>query len=368
MKTKVVTTDSSLVLASLSGDKEAFVLLLERHRPLLFALSRRMLGDFGLAEEAVQEASLQAMLNLDRLRKPDRFGAWLAGIGLNICRRWLEERARDCWSWEAIAGGRATAGDAQEATPQDLAEQQELSERVRRAVSLLPPGQRSAVVLFYLAGLTGEETAAALGIELGTLKTRLYKARGNLRKQLWDLWKEEEMATSTESGGVPVRIANVYKKPTDEYPQYILVLEEIEGDRTVRIWVGPAEATAIALHLANIVPPRPMTFAFMARVLEATGARLGEVRITRLTDDTFYASAVVEGRDGIRTVDARPSDALALALCVGVPIFVEPQVFEAAHGWERAHPEESRGSLEDLPGKSEIAAELTSRWPGFRKE
>ncbi len=347
MKTKVVTTDSSLVLASLSGDKEAFVLLLERHRALLFALSRRMLGDFGLAEEAVQEASLQAMLNLDRLRKPDRFGAWLAGIGLNICRRWLEERARDCWSWEAIAGGRATAGDAQEATPQDLAEQQELSERVRRAVSLLPPGQRSAVVLFYLAGLTGEETAAALGIELGTLKTRLYKARGNLRKQLWDLWKEEEMATST---------------------QYILVLEEIEGPRTVRIWVGPAEGIAIALQLAKIVPPRPMTFAFMASVLEATGARLGEVRITRLTDDTFYASAVVEGRDGIRTVDARPSDALALALCVGVPIFVEPQVFEAAHGWERAHPEESRGSLEDLPGKSEIAAELTSRWPGFRKE
>lgn len=79
--------DEELVAAARGGDREAFALLIVRHRPLVIALCRRALGDRDQAEDVAQEAILQALLDLDRLRRPDRFGAWLAGIGLNIARR-----------------------------------------------------------------------------------------------------------------------------------------------------------------------------------------------------------------------------------------------------------------------------------------
>ena len=91
-------TDAALVVAARGGDKGAFATLVVRHQGMLLALCRRTLGGMGLADDAAQEAVLHGILSLDRLRRPERFGPWLAGIGLNICRRWLRERLRDSWS------------------------------------------------------------------------------------------------------------------------------------------------------------------------------------------------------------------------------------------------------------------------------
>jgi RNA polymerase sigma factor (sigma-70 family) len=190
---------------------DAYAVLLVRHRPVLLALCRRTLGDPALAEDAVQEASLQALLNLVRLRSPERFGSWLAGIGLNLCRTWLRTRARDCWSWDAInmtieRRGPATAEQAETATrilhlvsdsgdgdPQVRAAVSDLSTCVREAVAALPRGQRAAVQLFYLSGFSYKETANLLGIEEGTVRTRLHKARSALRGSLRMLGEEENL-------------------------------------------------------------------------------------------------------------------------------------------------------------------------------
>ena len=358
--------DAELVQAARRGEKAAFATLLDRHRAVLIALCRRTLGDASLAEDAAQEAALQAMLSLDRLREPPLFGSWLAGIGLNVCRRWLRYRSRECWSWEALQGGGQITEPADTGpSPEELAEAADIAGRVRRAVADLPAGQRAVVLLFYLSGLTHAETAAQLGIELGAVKTRLHKARQTLRRKLLTLWKEEEMATQATTQPLEVRVLDVRRVPNDEGkpPRHLVVLEEVGGTRRLPIWVGQAEAEAMAMQIERVQPPRPITYAFAASLLRATGARLREVRLTRLTDTVFYAIAEVEGAQGTVAVDARPSDALNLAVMVGVPIRVEPAVLEASDAFLAAQSSAVLDYLaEGTIGAREIAAEITSGW------
>lgn len=354
--------DAQLVLAARDGDKAAFGVLLTRHRPLLLGVCRRALGDDALAEDAAQEAALQAMLSLDRLRQPERFGPWLAGIGLNVCRRWMRQRSRDTWSWEAMLGGQRLLEPVDPLPgPEAMAETAELRAWIDRAVAGLPAGQRTAVILHYLAGLTQAETAALLGIETGAVKTRLHKARATLRRELWRVLEPVPQAEHGGRAMVEMRVADVRQRRADEGPsvRHFVVLEEVDGPGRLPIWMGEAEATALALHLGSVSFPRPQTYAFAAEILRASGGQLREVRIDRLVDDVFYATAVVRGPAGEREIDARPSDALNLALLLGAPIRVDTDVLDACRApsvdeWTR------KDELTD--GAAVIAAQVTERW------
>lgn len=107
----------------------------------------------------------------------------------------------------------------------------------------------------------------------------------------------------------------------------IVLLREAEGARYLPIWVGAAEATAIAYAHQGVVPPRPMTHDLMKDLLEAVGTDVVEVRITGLTDGVFYATIVLSSGT---EVSARPSDAIALALRTGSPIVGATDVLEQA--------------------------------------
>lgn len=319
--------DRELVGAARRGDKRALAALIERHYSVLLSLCRRAVGECEGAADVAQEAVIAAMLGLDRLREDERFGAWLYGIGLNVSRRLLQARARRVGSLDA---GPAREPVAAGPDPAELVEAAEIAVRVRRAIGGLPAGQRDAVRLFYLAGLTQAEIAQELDTAPGAIKTRLHKARRTLRATLNPVWKEHyAMSTPAAPDGVPMRITDVRRTTaTNHAPvRHIVFLEEPDGERRLPIWIGATEATALAVVLEDVELPRPGPYHFAAALLTAAGGQLREVRITELTEHTFYARAILT--DGT-AVDARPSDALTLAALTGAPIIVDPVVFDHA--------------------------------------
>lgn len=315
--------DADLVEDARRGDRAAFAELVERHRRTALAVSARLLGSEDLAGDAVQEATLVAMTALDRLRSPDRFGAWLCGIALNVARRWLRE-LRSIPVTPVFAPADSTPG------PEEQTEAAESAAAVRSAIAGLAEGQRDAVLLFYLQGLTHREVAAELAISVGAVKARLHQARAALTPKLAPLIDTEEtlMPTTAESPWIDVSVLEVRRDdgrdPTRR--RHVIVLGEHEGGRMLPIWVGPFEATAVALTLESTEMPRPMTYQFASSLVDAAAAQVAEVRITGLAEDIFYATVVVQGPSGAREVDARPSDALNLALVTGSPIRVDPRL------------------------------------------
>ncbi len=109
--------------------------------------------------------------------------------------------------------------------------------------------------------------------------------------------------------------------------QPIVLLRESSGERYLPIWIGAVEATAIAFAQQGVTPPRPLTHDLMKDVLEATGQRLSEVRITDVKDGVFYAELVFESG---QEVSARPSDSIALALRTGTKIMCAEGVLDEA--------------------------------------
>ena len=369
MSVDTTSADIDLVTSARRGDTAAYGELVRRHRSALYANCVGLLRDAALAEDAAQEAILRAMLGVGRLRDPERFSAWLTGIGLNVCRGMMRTRSRGDWSWQAIQGGHQDGFEQDAADdPQLAAEVSDTALGVGAAVAALPSGQREAVVRFYLQGLTIAETAQKLGIGTGAVKTRLYKARATLRRRLAGLWKEAVMPATRDQDAVEVRVADVRRAlPEQDVPPYhMVVLEEVAAKRRLPIWIGEYEGTAIALQMEGVRAPRPLTFGFMADILQAAGAHLREVRISKLVDGTFYAVADVEGRDGRLEVDCRPSDAISLALSMGAPMRVVEGVFAASDEHLASHSHEplpqDKYYSEGTAGAAEIVAEVVSRW------
>jgi len=113
-----------------------------------------------------------------------------------------------------------------------------------------------------------------------------------------------------------------------EGKQFLLLLREEEGERVLPIVVDPLQALSIAAGRSGETPERPMTHDFILSLLEVLGAKVEEVHVTDLQDGTFYALLVVERGDVRFDVDARPSDALAVAVRVDAPILVAEEVLE----------------------------------------
>ncbi|GAB4372325.1 MAG: bifunctional nuclease family protein [Acidobacteriota bacterium] len=152
---------------------------------------------------------------------------------------------------------------------------------------------------------------------------------------------------------VEMRIQGLMCDPITRMP--IVLLRDPKSDAKLPIWVGVFEASAISLELEHVQPPRPMTHDLFRETLRRLGARLARVVITGLQDSTFFAELELETASGTLRIDARPSDAIALALRCEAPIFAEQQVIEDAQNIDLTQGHEDseryRAWLEELDRK-----------------
>lgn len=149
---------------------------------------------------------------------------------------------------------------------------------------------------------------------------------------------------------VEMTIRGLLMDPVTQMP--IVVLKDVAGDTVLPIWVGVYEANAIALEMEKVSTPRPMTHDLIKNVLTGLETQVHKVVVTELREDTFYAVIWLERGGEVISIDSRPSDALALALRVDCPIFVDDLVLktskQAANASDRLSADELRKWLEGL--------------------
>src|SRR5512134_3706116 len=146
---------------------------------------------------------------------------------------------------------------------------------------------------------------------------------------------------------VEMKVRGLALDPVSNMP--IIILRDEEEKRSLPIWVGIFEANAIALELEKVSTPRPMTHDLIKNILESVDAKVEKIVVNDLRDNTFFALIHLRLGEEEITVDSRPSDAIALALRVAAPIFVEEDVVRRAQKVEVAAEETSGGGGEDAP-------------------
>jgi RNA polymerase sigma-70 factor, ECF subfamily len=172
-------------LAAARGDDEALALLVRAYHDRVYRFGVRVCRDRFDAEDAVQEAFGKLSRRPDVVRDPSAL-SWLMSVVRHACRRMLRPFVRE----RRALGERVSAGDELESVagaqldPQQALERWELVRAVHAAIALLDQPAREVLVMRDLEGLSGGETCAALGLELATMKTRLHRARSQLRHEL----------------------------------------------------------------------------------------------------------------------------------------------------------------------------------------
>jgi RNA polymerase sigma-70 factor (ECF subfamily) len=320
--------DGDLVRLARDGDPAAFRLLVERHLPMARGRAARLCPQPDDADDAVQDAFLQAFLALDRLRDPDRFAGWLGGIVANVCRA---QRRRApltlLGDWPENLHP-ASAGSLPSAEDLDRADV------LGRAVAGLPPGQRHAVTAFYYA----DQPAGQVAATPGAAKASLHKARRRLREYITAHRPDLIPAVSRRIPMTAVRIAHAGPWPGRtpdgrmDIDHVLVILADDAGHRALpvrlprhdgRFWSLLARPEDRSEELLD--DHREET---TGRLLQAAGVTLAGVTLTDLGPGVTATRIDIAGPGGTRPVTASLADGLTLAVIAGAPLAVDDPVMD----------------------------------------
>ncbi len=315
--------DGDLVRLARDGDPAAFRLLVERHQPMARARAARLCPQPEDADDAVQDAFLQAFLALDRLRDPDRFAGWLGGIVANVCRA---QRRRPpltlLGEWPenlhpAAAGSLPSAEDLDRA------------DVLGRAVAGLPPGQRQAVTAFYY----DDQPAGQAAVTPGAAKASLHKARRRLREYITAHRPDLIPAVSRRVPMTTVRLAHADPVFWLTRPESVLVvLADDAGHRALPVRLRRHDVKLWRLlsrpgdHRDELDDDQAEEMT--GRLLEAAGVSLAGVTVTDLGPGVTATRVDVAGPGGTHPVTASLADGLTLAVITGAPLAADDPVMD----------------------------------------
>jgi len=228
--------DAQLIKKCLAGDTDSFGVLVQRHQDAVLGYASHRLGDPLAAQDVAQEVFIEAYARLSDLRQPEKLAAWLRGIALNYCRRWLRQRQAE--RQREDAAGRqlmpATISD-----PQTELEAQQRRERIESLLDALSEKNRLTARLYYLEDLSYEEIARFFEVPLSTVKGRLHKARKKLKEEMIDMAKE----------------AHASDGPQEEFAAQVMkrvgIAEIGIGEQRGTIWFSTADDRVFALSLPS---------------------------------------------------------------------------------------------------------------------
>jgi RNA polymerase sigma-70 factor (ECF subfamily) len=201
-------SDRPLVERAANGDRDAFDVLVQSSRPWIFGICLRLVHDSRTAEDLTQDALLQAFRNLAQLRQPDRFRSWLSRIAVNACRMHLR---RLLSRPEEASGVEEALAPVETDAPPPFG--------VDDALTRIDPLSRRVLLLFYSDELSHDEIADALSLSAAAVKSRLHRAREQLRREMLKTMSEEEKAKL----GVP-----------EEKPWVLRTVLLVEPDAAIR--------------------------------------------------------------------------------------------------------------------------------------
>ena len=321
--------DGNLVRLARDGDPAASRLLVERHQPMARARAARLCPNPSDVDDIVQESFLQAFIALDRLRDPDRFAGWLAGIVHNVCRG-PQRRAPVTLlaDWPepvhpAAADGLPSAEDLDRA------------DALRAAVADLPAGQRRAVALHYYADLPPGQIAESAGAARASLHKARLRLRAYLTEHRPDLVPPPEDAHDHRP----------HRARRGPHPRPAAAADPPHPCRRARRRRGPPGAADLAAadstvtgSPGSLTPGRAAGQAGAAaarnadeltgRLLRAAGASVTEVDIDELGPEVTAARIALASPAGTRHVTARLAEGLAIAITAGAPLRVADPVMD----------------------------------------
>jgi RNA polymerase sigma factor (sigma-70 family) len=289
-------------------------------------------------DDIVQESFLQAFVALDRLRDPDRFIGWLAGIVLNVSRN-LQRHTPPVLlpDWPELLHPTAAEG-------MPSADDLDRADVLRAAVAGLPAGQRRAVALYYYA----DQPANQIAESAGAARASLHKARLRLRAYIAEYRPDLVPAASRRTQMTTVRIVrteqnrNRRRQPQTRMPTHLVVLADEAGGRELPIWLLDFDGRRVSRLLGSPSgeagrdrdPGRPGTAKastaddLTAELLDAAGARVTGVDIDELGPEVTAARIRLTGAGGPQQVTARLAEGLAIAIATRAPLRVADGVMD----------------------------------------
>jgi RNA polymerase sigma factor (sigma-70 family) len=316
-------SEVELINKVLEGDKEAFNRLVRKHYSFCLSKAVQLIKDKDTAKDLAQNALLEAYFNIHNLRNKHAFKYWIAGIVTTICKNYMRDTGRKFSSLKQYY----------EALPDsaDTTQEERTIQIIVKAIGTLDEKYGKIVYAFYYEQKSILDICAEFSLTEASVKIRLHRARKALKRILEQEpeLKQYQQYFKHQNTMKQVRIIDMILGGVNKESCSLLLYDE-EAFRVLPVIIKKEEAEAMLSSMKNIDFPRPMTFNLIAEIIRTNSLQPEGVYITDIANGVFIAHLKVSTAKEVKLYDARPSDAITIAVMFNCPIFVSQKILDKA--------------------------------------